>query len=167
ANVRGFDVAVLGLGLDMPLAENPGALTRAQFDTSPGIADPLSVTRKARKEVHQVQIGAMVDRAMPRDGEVQVQLYGAGRSLFNPLTFAIVGVDRHSAGAAARATVAATTGAVRHRVTAGVDVQRLSDLRKNWANCNGVVTPTANCATVGVEKGVLQLDQQELVTSLG
>ncbi|HMC56361.1 MAG TPA: TonB-dependent receptor [Gemmatimonadaceae bacterium] len=167
ANVRGFDVALLGLGLDMPLAENPGALTRAQFDTSPDIADPLSVTRRARKEVHQVQIGALVDRALARDGELQVQLYGAGRSLFNPLTFAIVGVDRHSAGAAARTTFAATTGALHHRLTAGVDVQRLSDFRKNWANCNGVATPTANCASVGVEKGVLQLDQQELVTSLG
>ena len=27
----------------MPLAENPGALTKAQFDTAPRMADPASV----------------------------------------------------------------------------------------------------------------------------
>jgi iron complex outermembrane receptor protein len=54
-----------------------------------------------------------------------------------------------------------------HRVTIGVDAQRLSDARKNWANCNAVATANANCPTVGVEKGVLQLDQREIVTSLG
>jgi iron complex outermembrane receptor protein len=165
--LRGFDLALIGLGLDMPLAENPGALTRIQFDTNPGIADPLSITRRARKEVHQVQIGATAGRALSNDGEVQLQLYGAGRSLYNPLTFAVVGVDRHSGGAGGRATFALNTRAIQHRLTIGADAQRLSDLRKNWANCNGVTTPTANCVTIGVEKGRLQLDQHEIVTSVG
>jgi iron complex outermembrane receptor protein len=56
---------------------------------------------------------------------------------------------------------------LRHRVTIGADAQRLSDLRKNWANCNGLAAPTANCATIGVDKGVLQLDQHEIVRSIG
>jgi len=165
--VRGFDLAVIGMGLDMPLAENPGALTRVQFDTNPGIADPLSITKRARKEVHQVQIGTTAARALGGEGELQLQLYGAGRSLYNPLTFAVVGVDRHSGGAGARATFAAATGSVRHRITIGGDAQRLSDLRKNWSNCNGVPAPTANCAVVGVDKGRLQLDQHEIVNSIG
>ena len=36
-------LALTGLGLDMPIAENPGALTRAQADSAPEQADPPSV----------------------------------------------------------------------------------------------------------------------------
>ena len=167
STVGGFDLAVIGMGLDMPVAENPGALTRVQFDTNPGIADPLSIAKHARKEVHQVQIGTTASRSLGADGELQLQVYGAGRSLYNPLTFAVVGVDRHSGGAGARATFNAATAGLRHRVTIGADAQRLSDLRKNWANCNGLATPTANCPSIGVDKGRLQLDQHEIVNSVG
>lgn len=39
--------------LDVPLAENPGALTKAQFDTAPRMADPASVRKQAGKTVRQ------------------------------------------------------------------------------------------------------------------
>ena len=69
----GIEIALVGLGLDMPLAENPGALTQVQFDTNPRMADPLSVSKRARKEVHQVQLGLSARRPLRDDGDIVVQ----------------------------------------------------------------------------------------------
>lgn len=161
------NVALVGMGMDMPLALNPGALSRAQWDADPTQADTQSVQKQARKEVHQVQLGLSARRAMLRDGEVTAQVYGGTRTLYNPLTFAVVGIDRRQGGAGFRVTTPVTIGGTTNRISVGADAQFLNDLRKNWANCNNVRTATAACAEIGVEKGVLQLDQQELVSSAG
>ncbi|HET9424576.1 MAG TPA: TonB-dependent receptor [Gemmatimonadaceae bacterium] len=161
---RGTDLSIVGLGLHMPLAENPGALTQAQYDTAPRMADPASISRKARKEVDQVQVGVSAARRL---GPVSLSAtgYGGTRSLFNPLTFAVVGVDRSISGVSVRGDIDLPADGA--SLTLGGDFQRQDDDRKNWANCNGVATATANCPTVGQEKGVLQIDQRELVTGGG
>ena len=161
------ELALVGLGLDMPVAENPGALTFAQLEADPRQADVASVQKKARKAVHQVQLGVSARRAVVGDGEVAAQVFGGTRTLYNPLTFAVVGVDRRQSGAAARVTIPWTAAGLRNRISAGVDAQWLNDARKNWSNCNNVPTANANCAAVGVEKGRLTLDQRELVSSVG
>ena len=56
---------------------------------------------------------------------------------------------------------------VDNRVSVGADAQWVNDARKNWANCNGVATANATCPAVGAEKGLLSLDQNELVSSFG
>ncbi|HVX38342.1 MAG TPA: TonB-dependent receptor [Gemmatimonadaceae bacterium] len=165
--VAGTHVALLGMGLDMPVAQNPGALTLAQVDSAPEQADRASVLKRARKAVHQVQIGLTADRPIGGDGALDAQLYEGTRSLFNPLTFAIVGVDRRQGGAGARLTLPFAIGGVANRASIGADAQWLDDARKNWANCNGVATANASCPSTAVEKGVLQLDQNELVSSFG
>ena len=167
AEVGGTSVTLVGMGMDMPLALNPGALSRAQFEADPTRADTQSVQKRARKEVHQVQLGLSARRELPRAGEIVGQLYGGTRTLFNPLTFAVVGVDRRQGGAGARVTIPIGAGRFASRVSAGADAQWMNDARKNWANCNNVARPTASCATVGTEKGALQLDQRELVSSVG
>jgi len=161
----GTALSLVGIGLHMPLAENPGALTQAQVDSAPGMADPLSVTKKARKEVDQLQVGFSARRGV-RWGTVSVGAYGGTRTLYNPLTFAVVGVDRTIAGGSVRGDfdIAGVTGL---RLTVGGDYQRLDDARKNWANCNGLAATTASCPSVSVEKGNLSLDQLELVTGGG
>jgi iron complex outermembrane receptor protein len=161
------DVSLLGLGLDMPLAENPGALTRAQVDSAPEQADRLSVQKHARKAVHQVQLGLVVRRPIFGDGEITAQGFGGTRTLFNPLTFAVVGVDRQQSGAGARLTIPLNFDGAANRLSVGADGQWLSDARKNWANCNAVATANASCPSITVEKGVLQLDQREKVSSVG
>jgi iron complex outermembrane receptor protein len=98
------------------------------------------------------------------EGELVAQVYGGTRALYNPLTFAVVRVDRHQGGAGGRITL--PFGAM-NRVSVGVDGQWLSDLRKNWANCNGLTAATATCPSISIEKGALSLDQQELVSSFG
>jgi iron complex outermembrane receptor protein len=151
----------------MPLAQNPGALSRDQLEADPTQADTLSVQKKARKEVHQVQIGLSGRRPVFGDGEITAQVFGGTRTLRNPLTFAVVGVDRHQSGAGARLTLPVTTSGFTNRFSIGADAQWMNDARKNWANCDNIPRVTANCPTVGNEKGVLQLDQRELVSSVG
>lgn len=165
--LAGTQFALIGMGMDMPIAENPGALTRAQADANPEQADAASVTKKARKAVHQVQVGLSALRPIHANGELQAQVYGGTRSLFNPLTFAVVGIDRRQGGAGARLTLPVGPATLENRVSIGADAQWLNDARKNWANCNGVATATATCPTIGVEKGNLSLDQRELVSSVG
>ncbi|HXQ77228.1 MAG TPA: TonB-dependent receptor, partial [Gemmatimonadaceae bacterium] len=45
-----------------------------------------------------------------------------------------------------------------------------NDLRRNYANCNDIPPPTvatASCPLLGVERGVVTLDQREIVSSVG
>ena len=140
----------------------------ARTSTSdPRQADATSVQKKARKAVHQVQVGLSAQRPVLGSGELVAQGYIGTRSLFNPLTFAVVGVGRHQGGAGARLTLPWTVAGVANRVSVGADAQWLNDARRNWANCNAVATANASCPSITVEKGVLQLDQNELVTSVG
>jgi iron complex outermembrane receptor protein len=161
--VAGTRLALIGMGLDMPVAQNPGALTRAQADSAPTQADVTSVQKQARKAVHQVQLGLSGSHAFFGAGEIGGQAYGGTRTLFNPLTFAVVGIDRKQGGGGLRATFALRD----NRLTIGADGQFLNDARKNWANCNGIRTVTANCPTLTQERGALTLDQRELVSSVG
>ena len=163
----GSELSLIGMGLDMPLAENPGALTRAQADSAPDQADRFSVQKKARKVVHQVQLGLSDRTPIAGQGEFSAQVYGGTRSLYNPLTFAVVGVDRRQGGAGARVTVPWNLAGTMNRASVGIDAQWLNDARKNWANCNSVPTANASCPSVASEKGILTLDQRELVSSVG
>src|SRR6266576_3906450 len=51
------------LGVNTTVAQNPGAITRAQFNANPRMADPLSITKRARKAVTQSQFGLTARRA--------------------------------------------------------------------------------------------------------
>ena len=161
------ELALVGLGLSMPVAENPGALTLTQLDSAPTMADPLSVAKRARKSVHQVQIGLSARRPLGDGGEAVAQAYTGTRSLFNPLTFAVVGIGRRQGGLGGRLTIPARVSGATNHVSVGADAQWLDDARKNWANCNGVAKTSASCPSVGPEQGALQLDQRELVASIG
>ena len=157
------------LGVNTPVAQNPGALTRAQFEVDPRLADPLSIRKSARKAVTQSQFGITGRRSGAR-GEVEASAYAGTRSLDNPLTFAIVDVGRATSGGNLRATLPFTFLGSDHKLTLGAEAQLQNDLRRNFANCNDIpqpTTPTATCPTLGVERGSLTLDQREIITSLG
>ncbi|MFL5613778.1 MAG: TonB-dependent receptor family protein [Gemmatimonadaceae bacterium] len=168
ATAAGTDFVLQGLGLDMPTAQNPGALTLSQFAANPRLPDSASVRKSARKAVHQVQLGLSATRPLGevQGGELYAQVYGGTRDLYNPLTFAVVDVGRVQYGGGARATLPFDAG-VRQRFSVGVDAAMQNDLRKNWANCNAVATASANCPALPNEKGALQLDQREIVSNVG
>ncbi|MFN2400309.1 MAG: TonB-dependent receptor domain-containing protein, partial [Gemmatimonadaceae bacterium] len=104
------------------------------------------------------------------ESEIIASVHAGGRSLYNPLTFAIVDLDRASYGAGLRVTLPLRLGAAATRWSAGVDLQEQDDERRNFENCNDTVPlllPTARCPDVSNERGALLLDQQEIITSAG
>ena len=165
----GGSYALEWLGVNTPVAENPGALTRAQFDLDPRLADPLSIRKRARKAVTQSQFGATARRAGAR-GEIEASAYAGTRSLDNPLTFAIVDVGRAASGASLRATLPFSLLGADQRFTIGTELQLQNDLRANFTNCNNIpppTVPTATCPNPAMERGTLTLDQREIVSSVG
>ena len=157
------------MGYDMPLAENPGALTAARLDSNRTMADPLSVTKQAGKAVRQGQLGLTAVHTVG-EGQLMATVYGGSRSLDNPLTFAIVKFDRTSYGGSLRGTVPMHFLGLTHRLSAGIDAQRQDDDRQNFQNCNGLAPdapPSASCPTPGSARGATTLDQRELVSGAG
>jgi iron complex outermembrane recepter protein len=167
---RGGDsYALEWLGVNTPLAQSPGALTRAQFEANPRAADPLSVRKAARKEVTQSQFGLTARKAGER-GEIEASGYVGTRGLYNPLTFGVVDVGRAISGGNLRATIPFPVFGADNRLTAGTELQFQNDLRRNYANCNDNPPPTAatvSCPALGVERGIITLDQREIVSSIG
>lgn len=157
-----------GIGFDMPVAENPGALTAAQFATNPRAAEANTVRTHARKDVRQGQLSLLAAYRGER-GQLSASLYGGARDLYNPLAFAIVAVDRLSYGTAIRATLAPSSlPGGSHRISAGVDAQRQEDDRERFANCNNGPNPISPlCSPTGSERGALLQSQREIVTGIG
>jgi iron complex outermembrane receptor protein len=169
ALLGGTNYSIEALGLDMPLAENPGALTRPQFEANPRNADQPSVAKAARKEVQQIQIGVNASRS-GRHNAFTGSVFAGGRSLYNPLTFAVVDVGRRTYGASARLSHLEEISTGYSAFTGGFDFQSQNDARLNFTNCNSsppLAAPTATCPTLGEEKGTRTLDQRELVSSAG
>jgi len=165
----GGSYALQWMGMNTPVAENPGTLTRAQLELDPRLADPLSIRRSARKAVKQSQAGVTARRVGAR-GEIEASAYAATRSLDNPLAFAIVEVGRATSGGSVRATLPFTFLRTDHRLTIGTELQLQNDLRRNFVNCNDIprpTVPTATCPDPAVERGTLTLDQREIVSSIG
>lgn len=155
--------------LDQPLAENPGALTRAELERDPRLAHELQRAKRARKEVDQWQLGLAASRPMAR-GELATMVYSGARSLYNPLTFAIVEIDRTIHGASVRASQPFDLLGATHRVTVGADAQWMIDERRNLVNCNPLPpdpTPAPGCPSPGDERGAETLHQLERVTGIG
>ena len=165
----GGSYALEWLGVNTPVAQNPGAITRAQFETDPRMADPLSIRKGARKAVTQSQFGLTGRHSVAR-GEIEASGYVGTRTLDNPLTFAVVDVGRAMSGGNLRATLPFSVLGADHRLTAGTEVQLQNDLRLNYTNCNDVpplAAPTPTCPVLGVERGSVTLDQREIVSSFG
>ena len=166
---RGTDLALTTMALANPLAQNPGALTIEEMRADTEMADALSVRRNARKVVNQVQIGASALRSTSRS-ELSLSAYGGARSLDNPLTFAVVEIGRHTWGASGSVRTRRDLFGAAHSLAVGVDLQSQNDLRRNLAVCADTVpltAPTATCPTIGSDRGIVTLDQRELVKSVG
>lgn len=150
---------------DAPDAENPGALTRAEMERDPTLADSLSEARKAGKAVRQSMLSLQAARDVGR-ASLMATVHGGARSLDNPQSFAIIELERQTAGASLQAQ--APVGAAL-RVAAGLDLLRQDDDRRNFTNCAGRTGPERNPATcpTAADRGSLTLDQRERVSSAG
>jgi len=164
------DLSLTYIGYDTPTAQNPGALTGAEMRADPRNADPAQIRKAARKSVQQSQLGLAGTRRSANGLEWSASANLGWRTLDNPLTFAIVAVDRTTSGGTARVTAPVRLFNLEHRFSAGVDAQFQDDDRFNFTNCNNVpplTAPTATCPIVGRERGSRTLDQRERVSSFG
>jgi iron complex outermembrane receptor protein len=165
----GGSYALDWLGVNTPVAQNPGAITRAQFETDPRTADPLSIRKGARKAVTQSQFGLTGRHTVGR-AEIEASGYAGTRTLDNPLTFAVVDVGRTTSGGNLRAMLPVSFLGAEHRLTAGTELQLQNDLRLNFTNCNNIPAPTAptpTCPALGTERGSVTLNQREIISSFG
>ena len=154
----GWSLALVTDVGDNPRADNPGSLTLAELRANPDQAPALNLQRNAGKAVTQVQSGATVRRAWANGGEAAFTLFGLTRDLKNPITTTYIDLDRIDYGARASVTYPAPLGSLVHRLTAGIDFQRLRDDRKNFAY---TASDPAKPDTVRT------LDQLEHVTEIG
>ena len=141
---------------DQPRADNPGALTLAEFRADPEAAAPNNVTRFAGKAVSQQQAAVTFRHQGTEHGSTELSVFALRRTLDNPLaTNVFITLDRWAGGLRVSGTRALGRSAGAPRLTAGADLQRMRDDRRNTVAAGGQPTDTT------------LLDQRETVTELG
>jgi iron complex outermembrane recepter protein len=121
--------------VDMPRAQNPGALPIDSFRATPTMAWPRNVATGAGESTRQVQAGLrLVHSRVQRNADVSI--YGVHRTLLNPLPFGVIDLERRAGGF--RAQYEQALGTMRPVVlTAGLDAEVQSDERFEFANDAG------------------------------
>ncbi|HEY8259187.1 MAG TPA: TonB-dependent receptor [Gemmatimonadales bacterium] len=151
---------------DNPSAENPGALTLAEYLANPDSAAANNILRRADKDVQQQQLSLGLKHIDAHGNELAVTVFGLLRDLNNPLaapppsgpgptigTYVII--DRVVGGARVSGSRLLGTGAHAPRLTAGADVQRMRDNRQNLR------------AAAGAPSDSVLIDQREKITEFG
>lgn len=151
-------LTVNGVDLD---AENPGSLSRSALEGGERGAFGFNVAQRTRKELEQLQAGAVWDGPLGLGRGIlgEVALWGVRRSVLNPIPPAVIDLDRWAGGLRALVRKEADSGASARgfdRVGwgAGVEVELQRDDRLNFENDAG-------------ERGALTLDQLERVRATG
>lgn len=146
-----------------PEAQNPGALTLAEFERNPDSAAAANILRGADKSVRQHQIGLTAIHTTTTGRSFEATLYGITRGLDNPLATAPPGppsatvgtfsaIDRKVGGARIATIWPLWSGT---RLSVGADVQTMRDDRVNRRSRGGVTTDT------------LTAEQRETATEIG
>jgi len=157
------EVTLLVNGVESPLAEDPGGLTRAEADAHPHHAAPLNVSLDAGEEVEQGRVGLVGRHRMGDAGEISGYVYALYRNFDSnqpiapttpPIQGGVVTFARFSPGLGVRYLIDHPVLGLANDLTLGIDVQNQDDNRRRFSNDQG-------------ERGVLGLHQQERVTSAG
>jgi iron complex outermembrane receptor protein len=163
----GSTLATVRLSLaDNPRAQNPGALTRAEYVANPDSAAANNIRRGADKDAQQNQLSLSVRHFDAGGNEYEATVFGLTRDLANPLaappptgitptTGTYVAIDRAVGGARVSGNRRLGSAEQAPRITAGADVQRMRDDRKNLVSDAGQPTTA------------VILDQREQVTEFG
>lgn len=147
---------------DQPKAQNPGALTYAEWQANPDSAAANNLRRDADKDVSQTMASVAARYTTDAGDTYQATVFGLTRTLRNPLSApppdgtgptagTYVSIDRTAGGLRLSGLnhLAAAT-----RLTYGIDLQRMRDNRTNARAIGGV-------------PDTLILDQTEKVTEFG
>jgi iron complex outermembrane recepter protein len=165
--IGGSTLGTLRLSLaDDPEAQNPGALTRAEYTANPDSAAASNILRGADKDAQQHQLALGLRHYDAAGNEFEVTVFGLLRDLANPLAAppdinpgpsagTFVAIDRVVGGlrlSDSRRLGAAETSP---RLVTGADVQRMRDDRQNFVS------------NAGARTDAVFLNQREKVTELG
>jgi iron complex outermembrane recepter protein len=153
--------------LDIPQAEDPLGLTRAQWQDDPRQASPQALQFKTRKSTEQQQLGAQLAGDFAQQWSYQAAAWAGRRSVtqFQAIPVAVQAPPNHPGGVI---DFDRTYGGVDARVqwaldaavlTLGVDVERLDEDRRGFENF--VLQPTP----VLGELGRLRRDESNVVES--
>src|SRR5918995_896481 len=170
----GLDYAISGSTLarfrlslaDNPEAQNPGALTEAEYFANPDAAAPNNIVRNADKDAQQHQLALGLRHFDAAGNEYEATIFGLIRDLANPLAAppdinpgptagTYVAIDRAVGGVRLSASRRLGGAETSPRLNAGADVQFMRDDRQNFVHNAGV--PTAD----------VFLNQLEKITELG
>jgi iron complex outermembrane receptor protein len=153
--------------LDIPQAEDPLGLTRAQWQDDPRQASPQALQFKTRKSTDQQQLGAQLAGDLAQNWSYQAAAWGGRRSVtqFQAIPVAVqappnhpggvIDFDRTYRGVDARVQWALDAAVL----TLGVDVEQLDEDRRGFENF--VLQPTP----VLGELGRLRRDESNVVES--
>ena len=165
--ISGSTLARVRLSLaDNPEAQNPGALTLAEYLANPDSAASNNIRRGADKDAQQHQLAFGLRHFDAAGNEYEATIFGLIRDLANPLAAppdinpgptagTYVAIDRAVGGARLSASRRLGGSETSPRLNAGADVQLMRDDRQNFVHNAGV--PTAD----------VFLNQLEKITELG
>jgi iron complex outermembrane recepter protein len=165
--LSGTTLGTLRLSLaDNPRAQNPGALTPAEYVANPDAAAGNNIRRGADKDAQQHQLGLGLRHFDAAGNEYEATVFGLLRDLANPLAAppffgapanagTYVAIDRVVGGFRGSANRRLGPEESSARLIAGVDLQRMRDDRENFVSDAGAPTAT------------VLLDQREQVTEIG
>ncbi len=153
--------------LDIPEAEDPLGLTRAQWQENPRQASPQALQFRTRKSTEQQQLGAHLAGDLAQRWTYQAAAWAGRRGVtqFQAIPVAvqvppnhpggIIDFDRTYGGVDARAQLALDAVTV----TLGVDIERLNEDRRGFENF------TLQPALVLGTQGRLRRDERNVVES--
>jgi iron complex outermembrane receptor protein len=114
-------------------SENPGSLTRAQFNADPGQIAPTYNTFQTGKEVDQGQLG--LTWSGPLAGlTAEAAVYGVTRDFSNPLPNDVVDLDRRAGGGRLALGRTVSSG---FELFGGVEYDLQDDDRREYTNAAG------------------------------
>ena len=163
----GSTLGTLRLSLaDNPEAQNPGALTLAEYLANADSAAASNIRRGADKDAQQQQLALGLKHFDAAGNEYDVSVFGLLRDLANPLAAppdinpgptagTFVAIDRAVGGVRLSTTRRLSGAETAPRLVAGADIQRLRDDRQNFVS------------DAGARTDAVFLDQRETVTELG
>jgi iron complex outermembrane recepter protein len=157
-------MTVIGNHVNLPSAQDPLGLTRAEFDANARQVNPLAIQFDTRKDVEQTQGGVRVNHKLNAEQSVELVVYTGERAVrqFQSIAIAtqaaatqpggVIDFDRNYFGADARFVQSGAWGSI----AAGVATDVLNENRRGYQNFVGT--------TVGV-LGNLRRDEKNKLTS--
>jgi iron complex outermembrane recepter protein len=162
-------VTLLANSVDLPTAQDPLGLTRAQFEGNPRGVDPSAITFDTRKTVNQTQGGLVYERRLNDANELRALVYYGHRGTqqyqsipvatqANPLhPGGLIVLGRDYEGADVRWTWKSNLAGAPLTLVGGVAYDSLIEQRRGYTNFIGT--------TLGVQ-GALRRNERNDVTSL-